>query len=211
MRDAFPLPRIAESLDMLSGARYFSTFDLAQGYHQILVKEEDRGKTAFSVPWGHYQYRRCPMGLTNSPATFQRYMEKILGDLAYDVLLIYLDDLILFSDTIEKHLAIIRVLLDRIRFYGLKLKPNKYFLLQEEVKYLGFVVSREGIGPDPDKINAVRTWQVPRTVKELRAFLGFCTFYRKFIKNFAHIASPLNSLLSGTKKKSKEVIKEKWV
>lgn len=111
VRDAFPLPRIAESLDMLSGARYFSTFDLAQGYHQILVKEEDRTKTAFSVPWGHYQYRRCPMGLTNSPATFQRYMERILGDLAYDVLLIYLDDLILFSDTIEKYLVIMRVLL----------------------------------------------------------------------------------------------------
>ena len=209
-RDAFPLPRITESLDALEGARFFSTFDLAQGYHQILLKEEDREKTAFSVPWGHYQYRRCPMGLTNSPATFQRCMENILGDMVFEFLVIYLDDLILFGKTVEDHLEKMEVLFRRIKSYGIKLKPEKCHFLKTRVNYLGFSISDRGIGPEQSKIQAVENWQRPKTIKEVRGFLGFATFYRRFIKNFAKIAKPLNDLLKGEKKKSSEKIGDKW-
>ena len=141
VKDAFPLPRIAESLDVLEGGKYFSTFDLAQGYHQILLKEEDRPKTAFSVPWGHYQFRRCPMGLSNSPATFQRCMENILGEFVFEFLVVYLDDLIVFTKSIEEHFKRLRTLMSRIRAFGLKLKPKKCNFLKTWVKYLGFLIS----------------------------------------------------------------------
>ena len=125
IKDAFPLPRIHETLDALEGAKFFSVFDLAQGYHQILLKETDRAKTAFSVPWGHFQYRRCPMGLTNSPATFQRCMESVLGDFSLVFLIIYLDDLIVYSKTIADQLEKLRLLFERILSFGIKLKPSK--------------------------------------------------------------------------------------
>ena len=210
VKDAFPLPRISESLDALEGSSYFSTFDLAQGYHQILVKREDREKTAFSVPWGHYQYRRCPMGLTNSPATFQRCMESILGDMVFEFLVVFLDDLILFSRTIKDHLLKMEKLFKRISAYGIKLKPSKCHFLKTQVNYLGFEISCEGIGPQTGKIEVIKDWKRPETIKELRAFLGFVTFYRRFIKNFSKIAKPLNDFLKGEKKKSNEKIRDKW-
>ena len=210
VKDAFPLPRIAESLDALEGANYFSTFDLAQGYHQILLKEEDREKTAFSVPWGHFQYRRCPMGLTNSPATFQRCMESILGDMVFEFLVVFLDDLILFSKTVQDHLSKMEKLFRRIKAYGIKLKPSKCHFLKTQVNYLGFEISDKGIGPETGKIEAVKEWKRPSTIKELRGFLGFVTFYRRFIRNFAKIAKPLNEFLKGEKKKSNEKIEDKW-
>ena len=150
------------------------------------------------------------MGLTNSPATFQRCMENVLGDMVFEFLVIFLDDLILFSKTIEDHFVKLEVLLKRLKRSGIKLKPSKCHFLKTRVSYLGFSISDKGIGPDPAKIGAVKEWKRPETIKEVRGFLGFATFYRRFIKNFSKIAKPLNDILKGEKRKSGEKIGEKW-
>ena len=197
VKDAFPLPRVQDTLDALAGAQYFSSFDLAAGYHQIKVRAEDRAKTAFVTPFGHYQYVRCPMGLTNSPATFQRFMEHVFSDHIFVTLLVYLDDLLLFSKSLDEHFDKLELVFELLRKHGLKLKPSKCHILQPEVKYLGFIVSKEGISTDPEKIKAVKEWPTPCTVKDVRAFVAFCSFYRRFVEGFAKLASPLHGLMSG--------------
>lgn len=171
-RDAFPLPRIDESLDALGGAQIFSTIDLASGYHQVAVHEKDRPKTAFITPFGLYEYQRMPFGLCNAPATFQRLIHAIMSDLVFQVVLVYLDDLLVYSSTFQDHLVRLETVLKRLRETGLKLKIEKCHFLQSEVKFLGHQVSSEGVHTDPDKISVVREWPVPNTPKELRSFLG---------------------------------------
>lgn len=195
-RDAFPLPRIDESLDALCGAKFFSTIDLASGYHQVAVKKDDRPKTAFTTPFGLYEYMRMPFGLCNAPATFQRLMQATMSDLAFQIVLIYLDDLLVFSSTFQDHLVRLETVLSRLRDTGLKIKVEKCHFLQPEVKFLGHQVSCKGISTDPDKIHAVKAWPVPRNVKELRSFLGFCSYYRRFIQGFSQIAGPLHDVVN---------------
>ena len=207
VKDAFPLPRVQDTIDALAGAQYFSSFDLAAGYHQILVRAEDRPKTAFVTPFGHYQYVRCPMGLSNSPATFQRFMEYVFSDQIFVTLLVYLDDLLVFARSVDEHLDRLEGMLKLLRKYGLKLKPSKCHILKPQVRYLGFIISKEGINTDPEKIRAVQEWPVPRTVREVRAFVAFCSFYRRFVKNFAKVAAPLHALMSGD---SKAAVSDYW-
>lgn len=196
-RDAFPLPRIDESLDALSGAKLFSTIDLASGYHQVAIHEKDREKTAFTTPFGLYEYLRMPFGLCNAPATFQRLMQATMSDLMFQIVLVYLDDLLVFSSTLSDHLVRLETVLRRLRETGLKVKVEKCHFLQQEVRFLGHQVSAQGIGTDPDKISAVRKWPVPSTVKELRSFLGFCSYYRRYIEGFSQIAGPLHDAVNG--------------
>ncbi|XP_062420887.1 uncharacterized protein K02A2.6-like [Pungitius pungitius] len=193
-RDAFPLPRIDETLDALSGAKSFSTIDLASGYHQVAVHEKDRNKTAFTTPFGLYEYLRMPFGLCNAPATFQRLMQTTMSDLVLQIVLIYLDDFLVFSSTFQDHLVRLETVFKRLRETGLKVKMKKCHFLQPEVRFLGHQVSAQGIGTDPDKIDAVKKWPIPSTVKELRSFLGFCSYYRRFIGGFSQIAGPLHDV-----------------
>ena len=193
-KDAYPLPRIEESLDALTGAKWFSTLDLASGYNQVPVAEADKAKTAFCTPFGLFEFNRMPFGLCNSPSTFQRLMERIFGDQSFQSLLFYLDDIIIFSSSFEEHLKRLELVLTRVQNNHLKLKLSKCHFFQTEVKYLGHVVSASGVATDPDKIKAVAEWKQPTTTKELRSFLGFASYYRRFVEGFAKVAAPSHRL-----------------
>ncbi len=144
-KDAHPLPRIDDTLDALSDARLFSTLDLASGYWQVEVEPTDREKTAFTTPFGLYQFRVMPFGLCNAPSTFQRLMHAVLAGLPWTVCLVYLDDVIIFSRTVEEHFQRLRDVFQRLRDAGLKLKANKCHLFRKSVKYLDHVVSAKGV------------------------------------------------------------------
>lgn len=194
VKDSYPLPRIEDILDQLSGNFWFSTLDLKSGYWQVKVSSEDKEKTAFSVDNGLWQFKVMPFGLCNAPATFERLMEKVLQDILSKVCLVYLDDVIVFSKTFEEMMANLRKVFLRLRAANLKINSQKCSLFGKEVKYLGHIVSERGISTDPEKISAVRDWPVPQNRKQLRSFLGFCSYYRKFITGFSLIAKPLFTL-----------------
>ena len=194
-QDAFPLPRIDDTLDNLGGACYFSTLDLQSGYWQVPVKSSDCEKTAFVTSSGLYQFKRMPFGLTNAPATFQRLMNAVLRGLTPVQCLVYLDDIIIFSVTFEEHLVRLQSVLAALRAANLKIKPRKCRLLCSQVRFLGHIVSGDGIATDPAKVQAVREWPVPKSVKALKSFLGFASYYRRFIRDFAKISSSLHALL----------------
>ncbi|KRX53637.1 Retrovirus-related Pol polyprotein from transposon 17.6 [Trichinella sp. T9] len=196
-KDSHPLPRIDDTLDALSGAQWFSTLDLASGYWQVETETRDREKTAFTTPYGLYQFKVMPFGLCNAPATFQRLMETSLRGLVGSKCLVYLDDVIVFGRTAEEHTARLQEVLDRLRKVGLKVKPEKCQLMKRKVAYLGHIISEKGIATDPSKTRAVKEWQAPSCVSELRQFLGLASYYRKFVNGFASIAAPLHRLLEG--------------
>lgn len=196
--DAYYLPKINETLDVLSGAKWFSKFDLNSGYNQIELEESHKERTAFSVgPLGFFEYNRMPQGCRNGPATFQRTMENCMGDLNLRKCIIYLDDIIIFSKTIQEHVERMKEVFARLREYGLKLKPSKCFLFQKRISYLGHIVSASGVEADSEKISTLKNWPIPKTVADVRKFLGFVGYFRRFIKDHARIVSPLSDLLQG--------------
>ena len=147
--DAHPIPRLDETFDHLSGTAWFSTLDLASGYWQVKLKDSDKEKTAFSMPFGLYQFWVMPFGLCNAPATFQRLMEAVLAGLHWSTCLVYLDDILVFSETLEEHFDKLRDVFERLRRAGLKIKPEKCHIFRKEVQYLGHIVSKKGIATDP--------------------------------------------------------------
>uniref|UniRef100_A0AAV2LHK1 Gypsy retrotransposon integrase-like protein 1 n=1 Tax=Knipowitschia caucasica TaxID=637954 RepID=A0AAV2LHK1_KNICA len=195
IKDAYPLPQIEECLDVIGGASMFSTLDLQSGYWQIAVDSKDREKTAFITKWGLYEYTRMPFGLCNAPSTFQRAMELVLRGLQWETLLIYLDDVIVIGNGVDQSLDRLEQVFQRFQSYGLKLKPSKCHLLQEEVLFLGHIVSGNRVGPNPALVKDVQQWNPPNNLQELQAFLGLCNYYRKFVPSFAELASPLHNLL----------------
>lgn len=194
IKDSHPLPRVDDTLDRLAGANIFSTIDLTAGYWQIPLNPTDKEKTAFSTGAGLYQFRMMPMGLSNAPPSFQRLMELVLRGLHWSICLIYLDDIIVYSQNFPQHLQHLAEVFKRFRSAGLKLKPSKCHLACSSVTFLGHRVSSNGVEPDPANTEKVTNWPVPQSATQVRAFLGLCSYYRRFIQDFAHIADPLHRL-----------------
>ena len=200
--DSYRLPCLEETLNKLVGAKYFTCLDLKNGYWQIEIEETDKHKTAFSVPGvGFFEYNRIPFGLCNAPATFQHLMEQVLYDVNNKICAIYLDDILIWSSTVEEHLERLEAVFKRLADAGLKLKPSKCSFFQDKTGYLGYVISSNGVETDPSKIEAVTQWRIPMNVDDIRRFLGLTNYYHRFVKNYAKIAKPLTDLLGDPKKK----------
>ncbi|KAG1941111.1 interleukin-1 receptor accessory protein-like 1-A [Pimephales promelas] len=193
-KDAYPLPRIDDALDSLAHAQWFSTLDLASGYWQVEVDPKDKHKTAFITRQGLFEFNVLSFGLCNAPSTFQRLMDLVLADLQWTTCLVYLDDIIVFGRTFGEHLQRLDEVLGKLRHANLKVKPSKCSLFASQVRYLGHVISAEGIRADPAKIDVVRQWPVPKNQTEVRSFVGLASYYRRFIEGFAEIARPLHRL-----------------
>ena len=204
IRDSFPLPRIEEALQAVKAAVWFTSFDLAQGYLQLAMDEADIHKTAFHAgSSGLYEFTHMPFGLSNMGASFCCLMEMCLGDQQYLTLLFYLDDICIFSSSIDEMLDRIAMVLYRLKEFNLKIKPKKSFFFQSNVLFLGHMLSKDGILPNPEKVSKVRDWPVPKMAKEVHSFLGLASYYRRFIPKFAKWANPLHDLIRpiATKKK----------
>ena len=199
-KDAFPLPRTQDCLDALSGSIWFSSMDITSAYNQVPVAEKDIPKTAFVTRSGLYEFTTMPFGLCNAPATFERVMELALSGLQWTSCLIYLDDVIVFGSSFDEHMSRLRLVLERIKLAGLKLKPSKCHFFQDEVVFLGHVISKDGILPNPDNVAKIVNWPVPETVSHVRTILGMGSYYRRFVKNFSKMVHPLTQL---TKKDQK--------
>ncbi|KRX64133.1 Retrovirus-related Pol polyprotein from transposon 17.6 [Trichinella sp. T6] len=194
-KDAHPLQRIDDSLDALAGAQWFSTLDLASGYWQVEVEEQNPEKTAFTTPFGLYQFKVMPFKLCIAPGTLQRLIETVLRGLVGSDYLVCLDDVIVFGKTAVEHTARLRKVFRRLREVGLIVKPEKCRLMKRRVAYLGHIISEKGIATDPSKTFAVREWPAPTCVSEKRQFLGLSSYCRKFVNGFANVAAPLHRLL----------------
>lgn len=193
--DAYPLPNITDILDRLGSAKYFSTFDLASGFHQIPMDPNHSCKTAFSTPHGHFEYKRMPFGLKNAPSTFQRLMDQVLSGLQGNEIFVYLDDIVIYASSLEEHAIKFKNLMDRLTYAGLTLQPDKCEFLRTEVAYLGHIITQEGIKPNPDKIAAIKNYPVPKNSKQIKQLLGLIGYYRRFIPNLSKIEQPINNLL----------------
>ena len=194
VKDAYPLPRIDDTLDMLAGKQWFSTMDLASGYWQVSLSQESRLKTAFATHSSLFQFRVMPFGLCNAPATFERLMDRVLQGLRWSRCLVYLDDIISFGSTFDDALTSLTLIFERLQSHGLQLKSTKCQLFRSSVPFLDHIVGRRGLECDPTKIEDVKSWPVPDCLKSVRQFLEFVSYYRRFIPKFADIATPLVAL-----------------
>ena len=194
-KDSWPLPRIDDIINYLHGAKYFASLDLLMGYHQIPIKESDRPKTAFITHRGLFQFKRMPFGLCNAPATFQRLMDELFSTEIGKILLVYLDDLLIFAKTEEELLIGLEKTLKKLIAAGLKCKPRKCKLFRDSIEYLGHVISEMGVAPDRSKIEKIEKWPFPTTGVELASFLGLANYYRRLIDKFADWSFPLYKLV----------------
>ena len=206
-KDRYPLPRIEEIINSFKGAQYFSILDLTSGFWQIQVKPEDQEKTAFIVPGTSgrpgtpyrppslYEFTVMPFGLCNAPATFQRNMNEIFFNEIGDFIIVYMDDIIIFSKTLDEYMDHLRRTFNRLRSYGMKINREKCQFAQDSLVFLGYIIGKDGIRTDPAKIKKVQDFPSPRNAKEIRAFLGLTGFYSRFIQDYTQWTEPLRQLL----------------
>ena len=192
-RNSYPLPLIDDILALLGKAKYFTSLDLKSGYWQVLIDEADKEKTAFACHRGLFVFNVMPFGLCSAPVIFQELMAIVLQGLSHFATA-YLDDILINSETLEQHMGHLETVFDRLRQHGLKLKLKKCSFLQAETRYLGFIINASGISPDPLKVEAIRSLPTPTCVREVRSFIGMCSYYRRFIPNFSEIAEPVIAL-----------------
>jgi hypothetical protein len=194
IKDKYALPRIDDALASLSGNKYFTSLDLSQGYLQIPMDAKDKEKTAFITDSGLYQFNVMSFGLTNAPATFQRYMDAVFSGLKWNCLLVYIDDILIFSPTFEAHIKDVETVFNRLAEANLQLKPTKCHFFQKELVYLGHLVTANGLRPDPLKVKAILEMETPEDATDVRSFIGMTGFYRSYIDNFAKTCEPLYNL-----------------
>ena len=193
--DRFPIPTIDELLDELGSTIVFTKIDLYSGYHQIHLTPIDTHKTAFRTMDGHYEFLVMPFGLTNAPSTFQAAMNDLLRPYLRRFVLVFFDDILVYSPTLQDHLTHLELILQLLAQHHFFAKLSKCSFATTQVSYLGHLISSIGVTPDPDKIQAITSWPQPRSLTDLRAFLGLTGFYRKFVHHYATLVSPLTDLL----------------
>jgi hypothetical protein len=189
--DAYQLPRIDDNLDRLGGSQYFSTIDLSSGFHQLPMQKDSIQLTAFGSRVGHYEYTVMPFGLRNAPSSFQRLMNTILKDFIDKFVVVYIDDILIFSPDIDTHKSHIKLVLERLREYGLTANKDKSSFFRKSVDYLGFTISQNSIKPMKSKVECIANWPVPTSASDIRSFLGLCNYYRRFVHNYTALADPL--------------------
>ena len=205
IKNRYPLPLIGELLDRLGRAKQFTQLDLTSAYHQMRIRKGDEWKTAFKTRYGHFEYQVMLFGLTNAPASFQGYINKILAEKLDIFVIVYLDDILIYTDDDgDGHVTAVRWVLEQLRKFSLYANLKKCRFHQEEVRFLGYVVSSEGIRMEDERIEAVKRWPEPQSVRDIQVFLGFANFYRRFIQGFSRIAAPLTSMLKISSTKSAE-------
>ena len=192
--DAYPVPRTQDCLDSMAGSGMFSTMDILSAYNQVPVAEEDIPKTVFSTKYGLFEFTTMPFGLMTAPATYQQLMELALSGLQWSLCLIYLDDVIVFSEDFDEQVDHLDQVLNYIGSVGLKLKPSKCVFFVIKVSFLGHNLSKEGILPDPENVAKILNWPVPKTVCDVRGILGLGSYYHRFIRNFSERVQPLVNL-----------------
>src|SRR3954465_6131 len=194
-RDQYPLPRIQDILDNFQGASYFTTLDLASGFHQVEMELKHRELTAFTTEFGNYEFLVMPFGLMNAPLTFQRLVDKVFDQREKEFTIAYIDNIIIFSRTWKEHLEHIELALKRLKTANLKIRLKKCYFGKRSADYLGFVISGEGIRPNSAKVIQVQKMSPPANLSEVRAFLGMVGYYSKFVPDLSKIASPLYQLM----------------
>jgi len=201
IHNKYPIPLMTELRDQVRDAQIFTKLDLKDGFHLIRVRKGDEWKTAFRTRYGHYQYRVMPFGLVNAPATFQTMMNEILREFLDQGVVVYIDDILIYSKTIEEHIILVRKVLQKLREYRMAISLEKSVFHVKKVDFLGYVVATDGVTMNEKKVESVKAWRAPASVKDVQIFIGFANFYRRFIKNFSAICAPITNLLKGDPKK----------
>jgi len=200
IKDSYPLPLYMLFFEQVRGAEYFSKLDLKSAYNLIRIREGDEFKTAFRTRKGQYEYLVMPFGLTNAPAVFQRFINFVMSDFLDKFVVVYLDNILIYSNSLDEHIDHVSKVLQALQDNYLLVKLEKCVFHVKEIEFLGHIITGKGIKTDPAKIAVVKDWPVPTSIKEVQSFLGFCNYYRRFIKNFSIV---VNILFSLTRKESK--------
>jgi hypothetical protein len=198
-KNYYPLPLISEAVDRLSGAKFYTKLEIRDAYHRVRVAEGKKWKTAFRTRYGHYEYTVMPFGLANTPAAFQSYINATLRPYLDVFVIAYLDDIVVYSNTVKEHRKHVRTVLEALLKADLYLKLRKCEFNAKEIRFVGFIITPEEVRMEKDRIATIEEWPMPNSHRNIQVFLGFANFYRRFIKSFPRIVRPMTAMLKGGK------------